>query len=160
MDTIKTDRLNVPDATKLKESRTFDVVNGVIIALTQGYCHNGHPLIQDVNPAFLGFPGIAMEVSCGDHVEVVIVSPVHGHHARIGGSGFADGDCCGLACPRCHEQLAAFEEPCSCGKGALRLIHLTPALEAGDHALVCDVWGCHRSRVVDRWELLSEFVDD
>ncbi len=160
MSEVKREQLNVPDASKLKDNQRFDVLDDVIIALSQAFCSKGHNLIDEMNPAFLGFPGMTVEVSTDTDSEVIIVSPVHGHHERIGGNRIGDGTQCGIACPECHEQFPKFEEKCSCGTGALRIIYLTPKLDAGDHVLVCDVWGCHRSRIVDRWELLSEFVEE
>ena len=160
MGDIKRDQLKVPDSDKVQQSGRFELYDGVIIALSQAFCHNGHPLIDETNPRFLGYPGITVEVSANGNSEVLIISPVHGHHDRIGGNGISNGTQCEVACPQCHEALPTYEEACACGTGKLRVMHLTPALDKGDHVLVCDVWGCHRSRVVDRWELLSEFVDE
>ena len=159
MTDVRREQLNVPDKDKLQDNKSFELVDNVIIALSQAYCPNGHNLIDEMNPAFLGFPGMTVEISTSSDSEIIIVSPVHGHHQRIGGAGIADGAKCGVGCPECHQQFPEYEEKCSCGAGNLRVIYLTPKLDAGDHVLVCDVWGCHRSRVVDRWELLSEFVE-
>lgn len=160
MTDVKREQLKTQAPEQLQNHQGFQLTDGVIISLTQAYCHNGHRLIDENNPSFLGFPGLTVEVSANGQTEVILISPVHGHHDRIGGGAIQNGTQCGVACPECHEQLLAHEENCSCGTGQLRILHLTAALGEGEHALVCDVWGCHRSRVMDQWELLSEFVDD
>ncbi|MFT7622926.1 MAG: hypothetical protein ACI9WU_002101, partial [Myxococcota bacterium] len=125
------------------------------------YCHKGHPLIQEGNHTFQDQPGIKVLVSQGDgEAHELTLSPIHGNHDRHGHSDFAYGQRCSVTCPECKDELKSHEQDCSCGRGRMRLFYLTKGLETGDVAMVCDAWGCQRSRVLDKFELLSEWVDE
>ncbi len=136
------------------------VQDGITISVTQAYCPGGHKLIRDDNWLFQGQPGIRLAVAQGGEHEDVTLSPIHGHHARHGGEDFEYGRSCSVTCPTCRVELPAHEEACLCGRGKLRIIYLTTWLDQGDVAMVCDVWGCQRSRVLDKFELLSEWVEE
>lgn len=131
----------------------------VIISVTQAFCPEGHALIGPQNPAFYGMPGLTVRVRSPEHTEDVTLSAVHGDPRKSGGDTIPDGTRCEILCPECETELAKYEEACRCGQGDLHLIYLTPDRNPGDVAMLCDVWGCYRSRVVDKWELLSEFID-
>jgi hypothetical protein len=138
-------------------SGEVELVDEAFIVLSQAYCHLGHPLIAEGNPTFQGYPGVKLRVRAGDLAEEVVLSPVHGHHDRVGGDAFGRGVKCSVRCPQCNQELMAYA-PCPCGKGTLRAIFLTADPGKAHVAAVCDVWGCQRSRVVDEWEILSVFV--
>ena len=132
----------------------------VIISLTRAFCQNGHPLIAAGAPTFYGLPGLRVQVRQNETVGMVTLSAVHGDQRRVGGDDFEKGQPCQVCCPTCGDELPAWEDGCRCGGGKLRVVFLSPDCDPGNVALICDVWGCHRSRVVDKWELLSEYVDE
>lgn len=137
------------------------VDDGIVISVTQAFCAKGHPLIEPSNPTFDDQPGVRLRVAQdGGEPQDVTLSPIHGHHARYGGDDFIPGVACSVRCPTCDEELPVHEAECRCREGQLRLLYLTERLVRGDVAMVCDVWGCHRSRVVDRFELLSEWMEE
>lgn len=127
------------------------------IVLTEAYCHRGHPLITPDNPTFDGHPGVRVLVRVGEGEQTIVLSPIHGDHRRVGGADLAAGTRCSVRCPTCGEELIGYA-PCPCGEGTLRSVFLTPDLREAHVAALCDVWGCQRSRIVDEWEILSEFV--
>lgn len=136
-------------------------IDDLTIAITQAFCPNGHNLVWEDNRNFMGFAGMKLSVSTEEWGTFnVTLSPIHGHHDRHGGWDLIDGTQCGIACPTCQTPLPVFEKACECGQGKLRKIYLTSKLDDADLVLVCDVWGCHRSRVLDRFELLSEYIEE
>lgn len=155
-----TDRVQIhkrdPDTWSPEAQLQF--VDDALIVLTQAFCHHGHPLIAPGNATFGGFPGVRLHVEAAGRTHEVTLSPIHGHHDRLGGDGIRDGAACVVRCPTCAEELESYA-PCSCKGGTLRTIHLTPDLDPSEVAAVCDIWGCQRSRVVDGFDLLSEFVE-
>ena len=155
---IDTGRLRIPDFDRIERSDTVDFVGDAVIVLTQAFCQKHHALITPDNETFAGHPGVKVLVTHGDEEFELTISPIHGHHRRKGGLHVEDGTRVGVACPECREELEAYA-PCPCGEGTLRSIFLTAEAESSHVAAVCDVWGCQRSRVVDEWELLSEFVE-
>jgi hypothetical protein len=155
---VDTGRLRIPDFEAVERSDTFDFVGDAVIVLTQAFCQKHHELITPGNETFAGHPGVRVLVGHGEEEFELTISPIHGHHARKGGGNVEDGTRVRVSCPVCKEELVAYA-PCPCGKGTLRSIYLTSEAEGSHVAAVCDVWGCQRSRVVDEWELLSEFVE-
>ena len=136
----------------------LQLVDDALVVVGQAFCHQGHALIGPENMAFRGFPGVRLRVREGDTVEDIVLSPIHGHHERLGGRSIPDGTRCQVGCPICDEPLEEYA-PCPCGQGTLLAIYLTPDRDKAHVAAICDVWGCQRSRIVDEWEILSEAVE-
>jgi hypothetical protein len=40
------------------------------------------------------------------------------------------------------------------------MLYLTPELDDGRVVALCNVWGCHRSKVFDQAQLLSAYMQD
>lgn len=156
---IDRDRLYRPEgANPPSEETQIKEVDDVIIQVTQAYCPNGHNLIRPENDLFDGEPGIRLSVSDGKKKEIVILSPFHGDHARKGFIDFAEGARVQIACPDCGAQLPRLSR-CSCGDGDLCLLYLTPRLDEGHVVALCNIWGCHRSKVFDQAQLLSAYME-
>ncbi|HUU03367.1 MAG TPA: hypothetical protein VM425_18175 [Myxococcota bacterium] len=135
-------------------------VDDVIIQVTQVFCHNGHNLIFNKDELFDGQPGISLLVSDAKSSGAVIISPFHGDHGRRGKQDFKDGEHLTIACPICKEELKPLV-PCSCSAdGQLVKLYLTPDLSDDKVVGLCNVWGCHRSKVFDQAQLLSAYVED
>ncbi len=122
----------------------------VIISVTQAFCPEGHGLVQPDNSDFYGMPGLRVRVQVGEHHEDVTLSAVHGDPRKTGGDSIEDGTRCAILCPECEITLPVYEEPCRCGQGDLHMVYLTADRDPGDVAMICNVWGCYRSRVVDK----------
>lgn len=130
----------------------------VMVVLTQAYCPQGHNLIEGSTVAFDGNPGISLLVSDGTLEDIVVSSPVHGDHRKAHSAAFKVGVKLAIRCPVCGVDLDVLF-PCSCGKGELVNLYLTPDRNEGQVAAVCNVWGCPRSRVIDKWQIISQFVE-
>lgn len=144
-------------ADRAPEDSAVAVYDDAVVVVTQAYSHKGHSLIEVHGPQFFGHSGVKVRVKAVGVTQDVILSPIHGHHERSGGDGLPNGVRCSVRCPVSNEELPEYM-PCPCGEGTLRTIFLTPDLNKAHVAAICDVWGCQQSRIVDAWEILSEFV--
>jgi hypothetical protein len=100
-----------------------------------------------------------LQVSDGTRDDIVVCSPLHGDHRRAHAIAFKIGTKLDIKCPICGIELDVLL-PCSCGKGELVNLYLTKEFTEGQVAAVCNVWGCPRSRVIDNWQIISQFVDN
>ncbi len=158
---IKTDGIVVKkDTTAWSDASQVEWVDDALVVLTQAYSHRGHPLIADENPRFGGYPGVKLKVRAEGEDHDVYLSPIHGHHDKVGGEDIPDGTRCKVMCPGSGEELPEYEgnHTPSC-PGRMRVLYLTPDLSSAHVAVLCEMWGCQSSRVVDEFEILSEFVD-
>lgn len=151
-------KIHKGDTDTWSKAAEVQLVDDTLVVVTQAYCHGGHSLVAPDGARFGGYPGVTLRVKAAGATQDITLSPIHGHHERQGGDGIPEGTACGVACPTCSEQLEAYA-PCPCGEGTLRAVYLTSACDKAHVVAVCDVWGCQRSRIVDEWEILSEFVD-
>lgn len=152
-------RLKVPNGGPQPSPETgVTTVEDVMVVLTQAYCPQGHNLIDGSTVSFDGNPGISLLVSDGTLEDIVVSSPVHGDHRKAHSAAFKVGAKLAIRCPVCGVDLDVLF-PCSCGKGELVNLYLTPDRNEGQVAAVCNVWGCPRSRVIDKWQIISQFVE-
>lgn len=130
----------------------------VTVVITQVFCPNGHNLVGRSAEQFDGFPGISLWVETGNQAGEVVVSPVHGDHSKRGVT-FEDGAKLSIRCPECQVEMEELTR-CRCSDhGRLRKLYLTPKLTDAHIIAVCDIWGCPLSRVIDSYEMFSEFLD-
>lgn len=137
------------------------LADGVMVIITQAFCPNGHNLVRREDVLFDGYPGISLYVECGEWSGEVILSPIHGDHSKVGmHKDVSLGTKVVVRCPDCEEELHRIAN-CGCeGDGDLIALFLSSALSEGEVVGVCNVLGCYRSRVMDKWEILSEFVQE
>jgi hypothetical protein len=137
---------------------------GVQVVVTQIFCPKGHNLVGLSREAFDGHPGISLRVDAehasggaGPRGGEVILSPIHGDREKRGVT-FPDGTKLAIRCPVCETRLPELTR-CSCSEhGRLLKLYLTPTLSEAHLVAVCDIWGCPRSRVIDNFEMFSEFL--
>ena len=136
------------------------LVDDVVILATQAFCPQGHNLISDDNEKFDGFPGIRLHLTAatGEESEVTL-SPFHGDAAKRCQKESPDGTRFTIACPICRTPLPKLTK-CHCAhNGDMVTLFLTPALQESAILALCNVWGCPRSRSVDNWQIISEYLD-
>ena len=156
----ETDRVKIhgtePEADAIKVQEFTN--EPVFVVITQAFCKNGHNLVGRSAEEFDGFPGISLWVEGAGEAGEVVVSAVHGDHSKRG-KEFPKGTKLKIMCPECKTEL---EELTNCGcseQGTLRKIYLTPKRTDAYIIAVCDVWGCPLSRVIDSYEMFSEFLE-
>jgi hypothetical protein len=145
-----------------EEKPGIALAEGVTVIVTQAFCPNGHNLVRpDLDAVFDGHPGIAVFIECEDWSGEVVLSPIHGDHSKVGMiKSIPEGTKCVVRCPECEVELPRIA-PCGCEKGGELIgLYLRPDLSEGDVIGICNVLGCYRSRVMDKWEILSQFVEE
>jgi len=146
---------------ELKSKPGVAVEKDVQVVITQAFCPNGHNLVGRSDAMFDGYPGIAVFVVTPEWSGEVVLSPIHGDHAKIGmPRSVPDGTRSVLKCPECEVELPKLTR-CGCARGGeLVAVFLRPDCNEGDVIGICNVLGCYRSRVLDNFEILSEFVEN
>jgi len=137
----------------------LQTMDEVVAILTQVFCPNGHNVVEFSTVSFDDQKGISLMVDDGQHEDVVVISPFHGDPRKTHSVAFKVGTKLGISCPICKEPFQILL-PCTCGKGELVGLFLSPALSESQVAAVCNVWGCPRSRVIDNWQIISQFVEE
>jgi len=133
---------------------------GIAILVTQAFCPAGHDLVRREDVPFSGHNGISIQVSAGDWSGEVILSPFHGDDRIIGMNEDVPKDTkCRLTCPICGVELPV-QTKCGCPAGGdLRSLHLRKDLRETEQIMLCDVYGCQRSQVMDSLQVVSEYAN-
>ena len=128
-----------------------------MIAVTRLYCPNGHNVVDSSSPArFNRLPGIVLMVEGQQTKGNVILSPIHGDDTRFGEAGFQPGEVTRVSCPSCGEEFPRIQ-PCGCQENSELIgFFLDEKLEDGNQVVMCNAWGCLRSRIMDRFQLISK----
>jgi len=131
--------------------------NDIFVVVTQLFCHNGHNLVNS-KETFDGYPGISLWLEGGGEQGEIAISPIHGDLTKRG-TTFPEGTKVAIKCPTCKEELPELTR-CRCTDHAmLRKAFLTPKLSEAHIIAVCDIWGCPLSRVIDSYEMFTEFLE-
>lgn len=128
-----------------------------MIAITRLFCPNAHNVIDPKSSArFNRLPGIVLMVE-GEHAKGhVILSPIHGDDTRFGESGFEPGEVTRVTCPTCAVEFPRIQS-CGCQDTSELLgLYLDEDLVEGNQVAICNAWGCLRSRIMDRFQLISK----
>ncbi|MFH1531551.1 MAG: hypothetical protein ABIK09_12555 [Pseudomonadota bacterium] len=133
---------------------------GIAILVTQAFCPAGHDLVFREDVPFSGHKGISIQVSAGGWSGEVILSPFHGDAQIIGmDENVPKGTKCRLACPICGLELPV-QTKCGCPSGGdLHSLHLRKDLRETEQIMLCDVYGCHNSKMMDSLQVVSEFMN-
>jgi hypothetical protein len=144
-----------PAVTEQSGLRTQDG-NGVIVIVTQAFDGHGNNLVHPDGPTFDGFPGVTLQVEAPDGRSAsVTLSPIHGDPRKVGFEDLEAGTRCRLRAHPGAPELE-LEGPCGCaGDGNYYRLYLSERGTSGEVCLICDIWGCHRSRIIDDSDLLS-----
>ena len=142
------------------EGSAIRQLDDVIILVEQAFCPNGHNLIDDENEKFDGYPGIRLRLESEDGVTgEITLSPFHGDDAKRGKTDWANGQRLRVSCPTCDAALPRLGT-CHCeSEGDLIKLYLSPALKDSHLLALCNIWGCRRSRTIDSWQIISEFLE-
>ncbi len=138
-------------------------IDDVFIVVSQAFCPNGHNLVDDENEKFDGYPGIRLKLTSDSESGDVYLSPFHGDSTKKGQTDWENGTKFKIKCPMCDTALPILAK-CHCSKdrgptGDLIKLFLSPGLTDSHIMAVCNVWGCRKSRTIDNWHIISEYLD-
>lgn len=140
------------------DAATVELVDAAHVVVSQAYDQDGNPLISEGNQSFAGFPGVRLLVIADGVEHEVTLSPIHGHQERVGGDDIPNGTRCQVCSPHTRKELPQHGPETK--SGTFRSIYLTPECSDAHVVVVSDIWGDHNSRIVDEFEVLSEYVGD
>ncbi len=64
-----------------------------------------------------------------------------------------------IKCPGCKEALPKLAS-CRCSdKGEFIKVYLTTNISDSHVVGMCNIWGCQRSRTINNWQIISEYLD-
>jgi hypothetical protein len=130
----------------------------VTIVVTQAFGPKGDNLVGLADVKFDGYPAVSVRVRSGDHDGLVHLSPIHGDGRKRCELDIAPGTRCELLCPVTGAALD-FVADVEDGSGARYFaIYLTPQLSSGSLVMISDVWGHYHSRIIDDFELISQWA--
>jgi hypothetical protein len=87
---------------------------------------------------------------------IVVLSPIHGDDTKFGENDFEPGELTRVTCPQCGVLLPSVS-PCGCTtESQLIGLFLDEDRVEGDQVAICNVWGCLRSRIIDRFQIISK----
>jgi len=129
----------------------------VLIIVTQAFGPNGESLVGVSDVMFDGYPAVTVKVRVEDREALVHLSPFHGDRRKICDMEIPEGTKCELLCPVSNEPLDIVEHVEETGADYYA-IYLTPRLSEGEMVVVSDIWGDYHSRIVDDFELISEWA--
>jgi hypothetical protein len=150
LDIVVDDREELPDGLVRLRSG--------VIAVTQLFCPNGHNLVDESSGArFNGYAGISLMVEGSEISGKVVISPIHGDDTRFGLADFEPGEITRISCPECEAELPVLQ-PCGCQPEAQLVgLFLDTEMTEGNQVALCNAWGCLRSRITDRFQVISQF---
>lgn len=139
-------------------------VDDVFIVVTQAFCQNGHNLVDNDNEMFDGYPGIKLQLTDGrGNAGIVYLSPFHGDSSKKGKTDWPAGTKLNVRCPICNVLLPVLAK-CHCDPaispngGDLVKLFLSPSRTDSHIVALCNVWGCRKSRTIDNWNIISEYL--
>ena len=153
------DKKRVRVASQPAADSAVKCLDDVYIVVTQAFCPKGHNLVEYSSETFDGYPGVTLFLESEGRSGEVVLSPFHGDDTKRGLTDWAKGASLSLHCPVCKERFPKLAN-CRCpGKGELVMLYLTPSLKESHVLAVCNVWGCRRSRTIDNWQIISEYLE-
>lgn len=157
-DNIDTKHLTVSD--KVRENGDelhVKVEDDVIIVVTRAFGPNGDSLVGLSDVTFDGYPAVTLKLRCEGREGLVHLSPFHGDNRKAGMTDIPMGCACELFCPVSGKPLDVIGQNEDSG-AVFHAIYLTPKLSRGDMVVISNVWGDYSSRIIDGFDLISDWA--
>lgn len=136
------------------------VSDGAIIVVSQIFGPDGDNMVGVSDVTFDGYPAMTLLVRANGVEGEVHLSPIHGDDRKAGFKDIPDGTRCELLCPVSKKPLRRVEDLGEADGAHYFELYLTKNLDAGSVALISDIWGHYHSRVLDNFELISEWAPE
>lgn len=140
------------------DEQHVEIKGDIIIIVTQAFGPDGDDIVAAATESFDGYPGIPIKVKAGDYEGVVHLSPFHGDARKRGMEEIPPGTKCELFCPVSGKPLAAAGTVAEGSTADYFAIYLSKRLSEGEMVVLSDVWGDYHSRIIDNFELISQWA--
>ena len=155
---VDLDHLTITGKHRALTHLDVEVKEDTIVIVTQAFGPHGDNLVGLRGVKFDGYDAITVLVRAAGRDEEVHLSPIHGDARKKGFDDLPMGTRCELLCPVCKAPLDLVGEVEDASGGSYYAIYLTPKLSKGSMAAVSNVWGHYHSRVIDEFELISQWT--
>ena len=157
---IDSGHLRITGAHQAQTQHHIEIEQDVVVVVTQAFGPKGDSLIGLSDVAFDGYPAITLLVDTGEKRGLVHLSPIHGDDRKAGFTDIAPGTKCKLFCPVSEQPLDWAGDVVGDESTDYFAIYLTPECSDGCMVAISDVWGHYHSRIVDNFELISQWFAD
>lgn len=154
---IDSDHLTITGAHRNREV-SVDIRDDVEIVVTRAFGPRGDNLVGIRDVKFDGHPAVTLGVRVGGREGEVHLSPIHGDRRKAGLIDIEPGQRCELFCPVSGELLDTAGPDSESEGPRYYALYLTPKLSAGSAVVVSDTWDHYDSRIIDEFELISEWA--
>ncbi len=136
------------------------VEDEVVVVVTQAFGPKGDNLVGLSTVTFDGYPAVSVLVEASGKQGLVHLSPIHGDGRKEGFVDIPSGTKCKLLCPVSKEPLPWAGDVEGDEATDYYALYLTPECSDGCMVAISDVWEHHHSRIVDNFELISQWLPD
>ena len=140
--------------------KDIKVEDDVVIVVTQAFGPKGHNLVGISDATFDGYPAISLLVDDGTKRALVHVSPIHGDSRKQGFTDIKPGTKIKILCPVTEQPLDWAGDVEGDEGTDYYALYLTPECDEGCMVAISDVWGHYHSRIVDNFELISQWIPE
>jgi hypothetical protein len=157
---IDSGHLRITGAHRRHRNTHVEIADDVIVVVTQAFGPRGDSLVGISEVTFDGYPAITILVEAEGRRGLVHVSPIHGDDRKSGFIDIPSGTKCKLFCPVSKQPLDWAGDVDGDETTDYFAIYLTPECSDGCMVAISDVWGHYHSRIVDNFELISQWLAD
>ena len=154
---IDTKNLTITGAHMSEDESHVEVMDDVLIVVTQAFGPDGDNLVGISDVTFDGFPAVTLLVKAGEREGLVHLSPFHGDRRKEGFTDITKGTKCQLFCPVSKKPLDHLGKVLD-SRADYYAVYLSERLSKGEVVALSDIWGDYHSRIVDNSELISTWA--
>lgn len=155
---IDRDNLRITGKHKVVSEPHFAVADEVTIVVTQAFDAEGNNMVGVSDVTFDGYPAVTVLVRANGKEGQVHLSPIHGDTRKQGFTDLEPGTRCELLSPVTGKPLDKIGETEGAQEADYYALYLTPKLSKGSLVMISDVWDHYQSRIVDDFELISQWA--
>ena len=157
---IDSRNLRITGAHRAQDERHIQIEDDVVIVVTQAFGPRGDNLVGLSDVTFDGYPAVTLLLQANGAEGLVHLSPIHGDNRKAGFTDIPPGTKCKLLCPVSRQPLDWAGEIDGDKRTDYYAIYLTRECSQGCMVAISDIWGHYHSRIVDNFELISQWLND
>ncbi len=157
-DKIDSDHLTISGKHKTQPPPNLDIEKDAVIIVTKLYGPKGDNVVGVSDVTFFGHAAITLLVKCDGKEGLVHLSPIHGDPRKKGFVDVPMGARCELFCPVSKQPLDWVADAEDDSGARYYALYLTEKMSKGSMVAISDIWGHYHSRIIDEFELISQFA--